>query len=231
MDAALEVEHLEVAFGDRSIIRDLSFQVAKGTTLTVIGPNGAGKTVLFKVLVGALPYRGSFRWAPGTRLGYVPQKLDIDRDMPITGRDFLRARAAVAGLSEAGIPDLLDFVGLAPETLATPFGALSGGQFQRLLMAFALVGQPTALLLDEPMAGVDEPGQKRMSDLIHRLEKDGVTVLEVSHDLSVAYRDADNVLCLGHGGACIGPPRQVLTPEVLAETYGTAVGFHIHHDG
>src|SRR5450759_649079 len=86
-DGALAVEHLSVAFGVVLVLGDLSFSVARGTTLAIIGPNGAGKTVLLRALIGAVPSSGVIRWARGTRLGYVPQKLDLERDLPLTGFD------------------------------------------------------------------------------------------------------------------------------------------------
>ena len=103
------------------------------------------------------------------------------------------------------------------------------GQFQRLLVAFALVGAPNVLLLDEPTAGVDEPGQERLNELIHRLQQDrGLTVFLISHDLSVVYRHATTVLCLGRERHWFGPPKDILTPERLHELYGMPVAFHVH---
>lgn len=96
MPHALEVERLSVAFGKRRVLDELTFQVETGTCLAVIGPNGSGKTVLLKALIGTLPAEGVIRWAPGTRIGYVPQKLDIERDLPLTGLDVLGARARVS---------------------------------------------------------------------------------------------------------------------------------------
>jgi ABC-type Mn2+/Zn2+ transport system ATPase subunit len=96
-------------------------------------------------------------------------------------------------------------------------------------MAFALIADPTVLLLDEPTAGVDEPGQEQLYELVRRLHVErGLTVLFISHELSVVYRYASNVLCLGRGRSCVGPPTTVLTPELLNEMYGTNVHFHIH---
>src|ERR1700681_2489192 len=92
---ALEVDHLAIRFGTTEIFRGLSFKVPLGSSIVVIGPNGGGKTVLFRALIGSLPYEGSIRWAPGTKLGYVPQKLDIERALPITGKDLLRPKAAI----------------------------------------------------------------------------------------------------------------------------------------
>lgn len=227
---ALKVEKLTVRLGAVDVLRDLSFEVPRGDALAIVGPNGAGKTVLFKALIGALPHQGTIQWAPKSKLGYVPQKLDIERDLPITGRDFLRAKAAVSHASRDDILRVLERVRLEPQILDALIGSMSGGQFQRLLVAFALVGEPNVLLLDEPTAGVDEPGQETLNEMMRRLNQEGVTVLLISHDLSVVYRYATNVLCLGAnpGHACFGAPRQVLTPETLQALYGTQVGFYVH---
>jgi zinc transport system ATP-binding protein len=233
MTNALEVEHLTVQFGTAEVIRDLSFSVPRGTSLAIIGPNGAGKTVLFKALIGSIPYDGTIRWAEDTKLGYVPQKLDIERDLPLSGRDFLRAKAAISKVSRRDVAAALALVGLEPAILPAPIGTMSGGQFQRLLVAFALVGNPNVLLLDEPAAGIDEPGEEKLNTMIQRLQEErGVTVLLISHDLSIVYQHATAVLCMSRTNPCFGVPQKVLTPETLRELYGTGVGFHVHdHDG
>ncbi len=228
-DPVLEVRDLAIRFGRTEIFKGLSFSVCRGAALAIIGPNGSGKTVLLRALIGALPYEGRLRWAPGVRIGYVPQKLDIARDAPITGFDFLRARAALSTVPGPGMDETLAAVGLSADAARRPIGALSGGQFQRLLVAFALAGAPNVLLLDEPTAGVDEPGQERLNELIHRVQADrGLTVLLISHDLSVVYRYATEVLCLGRERHWYGPPKDVLTPERLHEIYGAPMAFHIH---
>lgn len=225
----LEVSDLAIRFGRTEIFSGLSFTVPEGAALAIVGPNGSGKTVLLRALIGAVPFEGTLRWAPDVRLGYVPQKLDIARDAPITGFDFLRARAALSRTSNVTALQMLTAVGLASEAGAQPIGALSGGQFQRLLVALALVGAPNVLLLDEPTAGVDEPGQERLNELIHRLQRDrGLTVLLISHDLSIVYRHATTVLCLGRERHWFGPPKDILTPDLLHEVYGTPVAFHVH---
>jgi zinc transport system ATP-binding protein len=226
---ALTVEHLTVRFGSSEVIRDLSFSVPEGSTLAIIGPNGAGKTVLFRALVGAIPYEGTIRWAPGARIGYVPQKLDLERNLPITGGDLLRARARLDGASRADIERALERLRIGSEVLGKLLGTLSGGQFQRLLIAFALLGNPTILLLDEPTAGIDEPGQEQLYETVHRLQTEqGVTVLLISHELSIVFQHARNVLCLSREYTCFGVPRQVLTPEFLAQVYGAPVGLYLH---
>jgi zinc transport system ATP-binding protein len=228
-DYILEVSGLNISFDRTPIHSALDFSVARGACLAVIGPNGSGKTVLFRALIGAIPFGGTIRWAPGTRFGYVPQKLDIERDLPITGHDLLRAKLTVAHAARADALGALRRVELREEVLAQTIGSMSGGQFQRLLVAFALIGNPDVLLLDEPAAGVDAPGQHALNETISLLRREeGVTTLLISHDLSVVYRYASSVLCLAREKSCVGPPELILTPERLSEAYGTPIGFHFH---
>ncbi len=225
----LEVEHLSVSFGENDVVRDLSFNVAEGSALAIIGPNGSGKTVLLKALIGSVAHRGTIRWAPGVRVGYVPQKLDIERDLPITGQDFLRAKAVISGAAGAEVERVLGLVNLESQIAAKPIGTLSGGQFQRLLLAFALLAHPNVLLFDEPTAGVDEPGEERLYETIHRLQQEErMTLLLISHELSLVFRYATSVLCLGRDRPCFGAPEEILTPETIAEVYGTPVKYHRH---
>lgn len=225
----LEVENLSVHFGALEVFRSLSFAVPRGSSLAVIGPNGSGKTVLFKALIGSIPSKGRIRWAPGVRLGYVPQKLDIERDLPVSGRDLLRAKAAVSKSSQEAVITALELVEFDALALSVPIGAMSGGQFQRLLLAFALIGEPNVLLLDEPAAGIDEPGQEKLNTMIQRLQEEKrVTVLLISHDLSVVYRYATAVLCLSRTHTWFGAPQTVLNPEMLQQLYGAPTRFLIH---
>ena len=159
--------------------------------------------------------------------------LDLERDLPLTGLDFLRAKAAIARVPRAEIDRALALVDLPPPSARDPIGTLSGGQFQRLLLAFALLTRPNVLLFDEPTAGVDQPGEEILYEAIRRLQQEeGLTLLLVSHELSIVYQYASAVLCLGRGRPCFGPPDAILTPEVLAQAYDAPVRFHRHdaHD-
>jgi zinc transport system ATP-binding protein len=231
MKNILAVEGLSVAFGKTRILEDVSFRVDAGRSLAIIGPNASGKTVLLKALIGAVRYEGLVRWAPGTKIGYLPQKLDIERDLPLTGRDLLRAKAGVARVAPAGMERVLEQVGLPPSAARQPIGTLSGGQFQRLLLAFALMGEPTVLLVDEPTAGVDEPGEQGIAALLEKLKHEsGLSLLLVSHELNLVDRLADEVLCLSRRKAWLGTPVSILTPERLREVYGSPLQFHVHDD-
>jgi zinc transport system ATP-binding protein len=224
VENVLEVRNLSVRFGKVPIFKDLSFRVRRGTTLAIIGPNGSGKTMLFRALLGAIPVEGNFRWAPGVRIGYVPQKLDIARDVPITGLDFLRARASLARSSADLIAHSLASMGLSHELAREPIGNFSGGQFQRLLVAFALMGAPNVLLMDEPAAGVDEPGRQFLTAAVHRLQQDeGLTVLQISHDLAEVCQCATTVLSLSRDHIHFGPPDEILTQDLLNKIYGVPV--------
>jgi len=226
----LTVRSLGVRFGQTVVLRDLSFAVPESSTLAVIGPNGSGKTALFKALIGALPSTGNLTWAAGTRIGYVPQRLDLERDLPLSGRDFLNAKAALVGASPGDVKRATQLVNLGRAAVRRPIGSLSGGQFQRLLLAFALLGHPNVLLFDEPTTGIDEPGEEMLYATVERLQhEEKLTLIFISHELSLVYRMAALVLCLGRRGvSCFGPPRQILTPDTLERTYGAPVDHYLH---
>lgn len=224
----LTVENLAVTLDQNTVIENLSFDVLRGEYLTIIGPNGSGKTTLFRALVGVLPYQGTIQWAPGVRIGYVPQKLDIERNVPLSLRDFLISKTGKSG--SKGLEASLDLVHLSPALLEKPLGSLSGGEFQRALVAFALLGETNVLLFDEPTASVDKPSEEQIYETLHRLQDEKeLTILTISHDLSLVNRYADKVLCLNKQGICFGVPEDVLRAETLAELYGKEHYKFFHH--
>ena len=229
----LSVKHLSVRLEGKLIVEDLSFELTAGERLSVLGPNGAGKTVLLKALLNLLPYKGEVTWAPNVRIGYVPQKIDADTHLPLTFVDLFRAKCRNMKVSFSELVEIANNVGLTKQVLQTPVGHLSGGQFQRGLIGFSLIGNPNVLLMDEPTASVDEPGEEHIYELINRLQTEHkLASIMVSHDLSFVVRYATNVLCLNRQKVCFGSPIEALSPDVLARLYGESVGFyhHDHHD-
>jgi len=225
----LSVKDLTVSLDGRSILSGLSFELHAGEMLAIIGPNGAGKTVLLKTLLHILPYQGEIHWVESARIGYVPQRVVADRQLPLSARDLLNAEARFLQLSPADIERVASATDLTAEVLNTNIGILSGGQFQKVLIAAALLGRPNVILFDEPTASLDELTEERVYELLNRIrEEQGITVILVSHDLSVVYRYATTVLCVGKGRPCFGPPKEVLTPEALEALYSAPPKFYQH---
>lgn len=231
----LDVRDCGVTLDDQELLSGVSFTVNKGEVLAVIGPNGAGKTLLFKALLGLIPFDGKITWQTGLHVGYVPQRFPIDKTLPMTVREFFLLKAKRFWLAEQSFLQHLDheisLVGISEELLERPIGALSGGQLQRLLIAWAMIDHPEVVLLDEPTAGIDIGFGESIYNLVRRLQQErGSTILLISHELSVIYRYADQVLCLNRQMVCHGKPREVLHPEELTRLFGVG-GFYEHaHD-
>lgn len=224
-DLVLKVRTLSVELEGEKVINNLSFEVKKGDTLTILGPNGAGKTVLLKTLLGLLPYKGEVEWKKNIRIGYVPQRLPFIKDIPLSVKDFLKLKKS----SEKEIEEILNSVGLKENLLNKKIGDLSSGQFQRILIAWSLIENPQILLFDEPTTGIDIEGEETVYRLLARLKRDReLTVLLVTHDLSVVYTFSNHVICLNKQPICYGFPREVLTPENLQKLYGEEVKYYRH---
>ena len=225
----LKVKNLNVELGGEQIIKDLSFEVREGEVLTILGPNGAGKTVLLKSLLGILPYRGEIVWKKGIKIGYVPQRLPFIKNIPMSIEEFFRLK----GTSEEEMREILNLIGFKKHfslLKKNSVGDLSSGQFQRILIAWALVGDPNVLLFDEPTSGIDIGGEETIYSLLARLKRErNLAILLVTHDLSVVFKFSNYVICLNKCPLCQGVPREVLVPKVLKSLYGEEVKFYEHH--
>ena len=229
LDLVLEVTHLGVALDGVRVVNDVSFALERGESLAIIGPNGAGKTMLLRALVGTVRFSGRVRFGPGVKLGYVPQRVEADRFLPICLDDLLRAKLRILGLPASRATAMVELVGLSARTVRKPIGQLSGGHLQKALVAFALLGEPNLILFDEPTASLDRPSEEHIFELIRRLQGQlGLTLAVVSHDLSIVYRYASKVLCLNRQSVCYGPPREVLNPQALERLYGAPHHFYRH---
>jgi zinc transport system ATP-binding protein len=210
---------LAVRQGHREVLRDVTLAIRPAEIVTIVGPNGSGKSTLLRALIGALkPARGTVTRRPGLRLGYVPQGLRIEPSLPMTVMRFLNlphrldAVACAEALSEAGAHDLA----------GRQMASLSGGQFQRVLLARALLAEPEVLILDEPTTGLDQPAQASFYRQIEGLrDQRGCAVLMVSHELHVVMSASDRVICLNGHVCCEGRPEVVAQAEEYRALFGT----------
>jgi len=218
----IEARGVSLSYGGESVLRDVDFHIAPGEIVTVIGPNGAGKSTLLKALMGLItPLDGQIATRPGLRIGYVPQRLHIGATLPMTVMRFLglprrrSASEANAALRDVGVPQIG----------AAQMSELSGGQFQRVLLARALLARPQLLVLDEATQGLDQPGTAAFYRLIEKVRKQlGCAVLMVSHDLHVVMSTSDRVVCLNGHVCCQGTPGMVEQAPEYRALFGLGTG-------
>ncbi len=226
----LEARALTVTMGGRPVLNRVGLTVHAGEIVTLIGPNGAGKTTLVRAVLGLTPPTAGEVWRmPGLRVGYMPQRLNIDATLPLTVRRFLSLWRPVT-------PDRVDMM-LARTGVAhladSPVQAVSGGELQRVLLARALLSEPHLLVLDEPDQGVDVHGQAELFDRIEELRRShGCGVLLVSHDLHTVMARADKVVCLNGHVCCSGHPENVSNHPEYHALFGRHAGqlaVYLHH--
>jgi len=222
---------IEVQFGADRVLSNINLNLHTDCITTLIGPNGAGKTTLVRVVLGLLkPTRGEIWRQPGLRVGYMPQKLHIDRTLPLTVSRFMQVphRSApdrvLAALTSVGADHLLH----------KSIHDLSGGEAQRVLLARALLRDPQLLVLDEPVQGVDINGQIELYELIARIRRERrLGVLMISHDLHLVMASTDHVVCLNHHICCSGHPETVSNDPSFRELFGpsqaSALALYSHH--
>ena len=221
MTALIEARGLTIQRpgGHETVLQDVDFRIAAGEIVTVVGPNGSGKSSLVRALLGHMPLAaGRVSRKPGLRIGYVPQRVQVDTTIPMTVRRFLSLprrvtdRDAAQALSRTGVQGVE----------ARQLTQLSGGQFQRVLLARALLHDPELLVLDEPTQGLDQPGIVAFYKLIEDVRRQtGAAVLMVSHDLLVVMRASDRVICLNGHVCCEGTPAVVSAAPAYRELFGT----------
>ncbi|MFA6071768.1 MAG: metal ABC transporter ATP-binding protein [Janthinobacterium sp.] len=234
-NSVIKVSNLSIGYDGRQILRDISFEIAKGEIVGIIGPNGAGKTTLIMALLGPLkPSKGSIEVLGGRvegcllEIGYLPQRFTFDRTFPITVYEFLMLSLQADKKPGAIIEKLkeVDMSGYKNSLL----GTLSGGQLQRILIARAILNDPQILILDEPATGIDIEAERNFYQMIEHLNHDHqITVIFISHEVDLVYDFAGQVICLNKTLVCRGVPHDILTPAKIKELY--KVDLHHHHHG
>ncbi len=230
---SISFDRLSLTLGRTVILKDIDLCIAAGSVHALVGPNGGGKSSLVRGVFGQAPHTGTIRidWPgePGV-IGYVPQALEFDRGLPMTVMDFLAAVASnhPAFLSPKAVVKEMILAALARVGMADKacrrMGALSGGERQRVLIAQGLMPEPHLLVLDEPMAALDEAGASMFAGLIEKLKVSGVTIVWVEHDLDAVRRFADRVTGLNRTVLFDGPPRAELTPERVMALFSHRAG-------
>lgn len=230
---AIVFDRVSLVLGRTEVLSEVSFRAEPGTVHAIVGPNGGGKSSLIRCLLGQAPHTGAIAidWPrePG-RIGYVPQALEFDRGLPMTVMDFLAALVAnrPAFLSpkasvKAMILAALTEVGMEGKA-GRRMGALSGGERQRVMMAQGLMPAPDLLVLDEPMAALDEAGARIFEQLINTLKARGTSIVWVEHDLAAVRRLADRVTGLSRIVLFDGLPEAELTPERVLALFSHRAG-------
>src|SRR6516164_2464645 len=226
----LAVEKLNVRYRDNHVLEDISFEVEQGQFVCIIGPNGGGKSTLLRSLVGLVQIHSGKILKDSHKIGYVPQQLRIDAAVPLRVDEFLSLKLSKDRVwfgsrgTRPMVRRKLEEIG-ATHLIRRQIGKLSGGEFQRILIAYALLDDPDLLLLDEPQTSLDMKGGLSFDGLLHHL-RDHVrlTILMVSHDLHLIEHMSSRVLCINRTLCCQGSPVEVLKPEHLSHAYGHLPG-------
>ena len=228
----ITVENLRVKYGSSSVLHSVCLNIKAGEIVTIVGPNGSGKTSLLKAIIGAVqPSEGYIKLKPKLKIGYIPQRLNFDKTLPITVERFMTLTEKA---SKSTFMSALQTAGVA-ELLKNQMSSLSGGQFQRVLLARALLGSPEILILDEATQGLDQPGSAAFYRHIEQVRHNtGCAVLMISHDLHVVMSASDRVVCLNGHVCCEGTPSAVVSKPEYQELFGAgtdgalALYRHVH---
>jgi len=213
----LSVSNLRVNLDGKAVLEDVTFDLEARKTLAIVGPNGSGKTTLFRALMGLVPYSGRIKWGAESKIGLVPQSL-VATDLPIIVGEFLALKR------KTGFQDALDSVGLGMDIVRRRLGSLSGGELQRVLIAWAILDRPKVLLFDEPTSGVDIGAEEPIYQRLERLQQElGVTTLLISHNMHVVMHYSDYVLALNKRPLLFSETGKVSHSRLLEIIYGGRV--------
>lgn len=214
----LQLSNAGVERAGRWLVRGVEFAVCAGEIVTMIGPNGSGKSTTAKMALGIVePDEGGVIRRSSLVVGYVPQKVTIDWTLPLTVERFMRLTGKVAATEADEAMQATGVLHLRHEEVRT----LSGGEFQRVMLARAIARKPDLLVLDEPVQGVDFAGEIDLYDLIRRIRDQlNCGVLLISHDLHVVMAATDRVICLNGHMCCQGTPTAVASSDEYKELFG-----------
>lgn len=217
-DILLRLDNAGIERNGRWLVRNITLDLHRGEIVTLIGPNGSGKSTTAKLALGIhKPDEGSVKREKSLRIGYVPQKITIDPSLPLIVERMMRMTAP---LSKQAIEEALDLAGI-PHLLNAQVVHLSGGEFQRVLLARAFGCKPDLLVLDEPLQGVDFAGEAELYDTIAKFrDHTGCGVLMISHDLHIVMAATDRVICLNGHICCSGTPVDVAASPEYARLFG-----------
>ncbi len=218
---------VSAAYDQHVVLRDVDFHVHEDQFTGIVGPSGAGKTTLLRLVLGTLPpAAGSVTTRPKLRFAYVPQLETINWNFPVTVMECVLMsrtrgrRVPWASRSEkAEVHSVLDRLGIGG-LAERHIRELSGGQQQRMFLARALLRQPQLLLMDEPTSGVDVSTRHEILHLLADLHEEGVAIVLTTHDLNGMAAHLPHLVCVNHRIVADGTPAQVITPEVLEDTFG-----------
>jgi zinc transport system ATP-binding protein len=215
--ALVELKSIAYQIENKVILDKIGFSIFPKEIVSLIGPNGAGKSTLIKILVGLLqPTQGKVNLKPGITIGYTPQKMQLGSILPLTVLRFLNLVKAKRPLSE-----IVTELKISPTLLDTMVWNLSGGEWQRVLLARALLQKPDLLVLDEPAQGIDLMGQAELYALLrHIRDKYECGILLVSHDLHIVMAGTDRVICLQQHICCQGHPATVSKDPAFQALFG-----------
>jgi zinc transport system ATP-binding protein len=234
-DLLLKLENISVKIGDKQILDKVSLSMSKGKIITIIGPNGSGKTTIVRCILKLIEVnQGKIWFKPDLKVGYMPQKINLNPNLPLTVLDFLKLNINNQ-LTDKTLKSIIKEVNIS-KIISYPLQKLSGGEMQKTLLARALLTNPDLLILDEPVQGVDINGQIEVYNLIEKLRLErNIGILIISHDLHMVMKGTDYVICLNQHICCEGATNFVNQHQDFKKLFGnealkTFSVYEHHHD-